>query len=156
MALHSKQLTTGAPAVHVVVLDTDDRVQEQLAEFARDAQIGTASVTAIGGLRSATLAYFNIETKQYEDIPVDEQVEVLTLAGDIIGGASNNPQTHLHVVVGRRDGTTLGGHLKDAVVRPTLEVMVTETNPQVVRRHDDGTGLALIDLEASEVGPSSP
>jgi uncharacterized protein len=153
-AMRSKQLTTGAPAMYVVVLDEGDRVLDELAFFARKNRIGTASVTAIGGLSSATLAYFNVDNKEYEEIPVDEQVEVLTLAGDLIGDA-DHPQLHLHAVVGRRDGTTLGGHLRDARVRPTLEVMVTEAPPHLVRRIDTHSGLPLIDLDAWQTGTSS-
>jgi predicted DNA-binding protein with PD1-like motif len=152
--VRSKQLTTGTPSIHVVVLDTGDQLIAELESFARSARIGTASISAIGGLSSASLAYFNVDTKQYEDIPVNEQVEVLTLSGDLIGG-NEEPQLHLHAVVGRRDGTTLGGHLKGGVVRPTLEVMVTVAPPHLVRRHDEQSGLALIDLDAWETGTSS-
>ena len=52
-------------------------------------------------------------------------------------------------MLGLRDGSTRGGHLQDAVVRPTLEVMVTESPREVYRRFDDNSGLALIDLDSS-------
>jgi predicted DNA-binding protein with PD1-like motif len=139
--------------MYVVVLDTGDEVMAELSAFAQRASLGTASLSAIGGLSSAMLAYFNVETKQYEDIPVDEQVEVLSLSGDLIGGT--NPQLHVHAIVGREDGTTRGGHLRSGLVRPTLEATITEAPPHVVRRHDEDTGLALIDLDAWETGISS-
>jgi predicted DNA-binding protein with PD1-like motif len=50
------------------------------------------------------------------------------------------------VVVGRSDGSTLAGHLLEARVRPTLELMITETPTQLRRRHDPESGLALISL----------
>lgn len=153
--MRSKQLVTGAPGTYVVVLDTGDSVLDELAGFARSAGIGTASVTAIGGLSGGTLAYFDIEKKQYQDIPVDEQVEVLSLTGVVAAGDTGEPQMHLHAVLGRHDGTTRGGHLRSGLVRPTLEVMVTESPPHVVRRYDDNSGLALIDLDAWETGRSS-
>lgn len=58
-------------------------------------------------------------------------------------------QPHVHVVLGRRDGTTRGRHLRAATVRPTLEVMVTESPRSLRRRFDPDAGLALIDPEAS-------
>lgn len=153
--MHSKQLVTGAPATYVVVLDTGDHVLDELARFARSAGVGTASVTAIGGLSNATLAYFDVDTKQYQDIPVQEQVEVLTMSGVVAAGDSDEPQMHLHAVLGRHDGTTRGGHLRSGLVRPTLEVMITESPPHVVRRYDEDSGLPLIDLTAWETGQSS-
>ena len=80
------------------------------------------------------------------------QVEVLTLAGNIgVKRASDppprdEPALHAHVVIGRADGTACGGHLLDARVRPTLEVIVIETPQHLRRRLHPETGLALIDL----------
>ena len=78
-------------------------------------------------------------------IPVQEQVELLSLIGDIAldGG---QPKLHAHVVVGKRDGTTRGGHLLEAHVWPTLEVIVTESPSQLTRTMDRESGLALIRL----------
>lgn len=142
----SKILHTDPPRTFVVVCDRGDSVADTLLAFAEREQLGSASFTAIGGFSRATLAYFDVKTTQYEDIPVDEQVEVLTLAGDIVHGDDAGWRLHAHAVLGRRDGSTRGGHLRDAIVRPTLEVMVTESPRTVRRRHDPDTGLALIDL----------
>jgi predicted DNA-binding protein with PD1-like motif len=57
---------------------------------------------------------------------------------------SRGPKVHAHLVVGRSDGTAHGGHLLEALVRPTLEVIVTDTPSHLQRRHDPGTGLALL------------
>ena len=154
VALKSKQLVTGAPGTYVVVLDTGDEVVEQLKRFAERSAVGTASITAIGGFSTATLAYFDIDSKQYQDIPVDEQVEVLSLSG-VVAAGGEEPQLHMHAVLGRRDGSTRGGHLKAGHVRPTLEVMVTESPPHVVRHHDPASGLSLIDLDAWQTGRAS-
>jgi hypothetical protein len=54
------------------------------------------------------------------------------------------PRLHAHVVVGKRDGTAHGGHLLQARVRPTLEVILTESASYLARRHDPESGLALI------------
>ncbi|HKH14372.1 MAG TPA: hypothetical protein VKA47_06920 [Solirubrobacterales bacterium] len=48
--------------------------------------------------------------------------------------------------VAKRDGSAWGGHLQEAEVRPTLEVIVTESPPALHRRSDPDTGLALLDL----------
>jgi predicted DNA-binding protein with PD1-like motif len=73
---------------------------------------------------------------------------VLSLVGDI-ALADGEPQVHAHVVLGRADGSTVGGHLLEGRVWPTLEVIVTELPAALRKRHDEQTGLALIDLDAA-------
>lgn len=145
---HSKVLTLGPPRVAVVVLDAGDSAMDVLLDYAREQRVNAASLTAIGGFSTATLGYFDVDAKEYQDIPVREQAEVLSLTGDIVP-KDDDWQVHAHAVLGLRDGTTRGGHLKDATVRPTLEVMLTDTPRQLVRRYDERSGLALIDLKAS-------
>lgn len=144
--MKARLLAEGPPRQHVVVLDVDDEVQDCLRRWAAELDVAAATFTAVGGFRSATLGYFDVEAKRYVDIPVDEQVEVLVLAGDITRG-EQGWTVHAHTVCGRRDGSTIGGHVQRAVVRPTLEVSVTAAPTVLHRRHNADVGLALIDLE---------
>jgi predicted DNA-binding protein with PD1-like motif len=92
-----------------------------------------------------TLGYFDWETKRYRHIPVREQVEVLSLVGDIaIDDQTGEPMVHAHAVLGKSDGSAAGGHLIEAHVRPALEVTLAEAPRYLHRRHDAESGLALI------------
>jgi predicted DNA-binding protein with PD1-like motif len=131
---------------YVVVFQTGEEVASGLLEFASRQQIRAARFSAIGALQMLTLGYFDWQTKEYLKIRVGEQVEVLSLAGNLVT-SPEGPKVHAHVVVGKRDGTAHGGHLIDAIVRPTLEVMLVEsTSETLVRQHDDASGLALIKI----------
>jgi uncharacterized protein len=151
-ALSSGDHYRGTERIHILVLDAGDEAMTEIIRFAEQQGVHAASFTAIGAFESAMIAYFDPEQKQYVGIPVDEQVEVLALAGDIARSEGGRPLVHAHVVLGRRDGSTRGGHLQQARVRPTLEVMITQTPAQLVRRFDEASGLALIDLEAVGTG----
>jgi predicted DNA-binding protein with PD1-like motif len=129
-----------------VVLQTDDEAMRCLKEFAQKERIGGAQVTAIGALRRAKLAYFDWETKAYQPIEVGEQVEVASLVGDIAIGPDGKASVHAHAVLGRRDGSALAGHLEEAHVRPTLEIIVTESPAHLCKAKDKESGLALIQL----------
>jgi predicted DNA-binding protein with PD1-like motif len=129
----------------VLVFDTGDEVMSGLKEFAVRCGLTASHFTAIGAFQRATLGYFDWDRKDYDRIAVDNQVEVVTLAGDIAMEAGE-PKVHAHVVLGRRDGTALGGHLLDAIVRPTLELTLVETPATLQRRHDPVSGLNLIRL----------
>jgi predicted DNA-binding protein with PD1-like motif len=142
--MKAKQINDEGRKTWAVVFDTGDEVVAGLTEFAKREGLAASQITAIGAFQDATLGYFDLEEKDYRRIPVREQVEVLALIGDI-ALANGEPKLHLHVVVGRRDGSAMGGHLLSAHVRPTLEVIVTESPAHLRRRHDPETGLALID-----------
>lgn len=126
-----------------------------LCDVARRNHLADSHFTAIDAFSSVVLGYFEWQAKQFKKIPIDEQVEVLVLAGDITcedGGR----HVHAHVVVGKADGTAHGGHLLEARVRPTLEVMLVESPVQLHRRFDPTTGLALIDLQSTEQHAATP
>jgi hypothetical protein len=83
----------------------------------------------------------------YQPIPIDEQVEVITLVGDIVPDENGKPSLHAHTVLGRSDGSTRGGHLIDGRVRPTLEITITETPAHLTRRKHPDLGVALIETD---------
>jgi predicted DNA-binding protein with PD1-like motif len=136
---------TGGMKTFVLVFDLGDEVMSELRDFAARCGLAASHFTAIGALERATLGYFDWERKDYDRIAVDEQVEVVTLTGDVAMEAGE-PKVHAHVVLGRRDGAALGGHLLDAIVRPTLELTLVETPATLQRRHDPVSGLNLIRL----------
>lgn len=129
-----------------LVFDAGDEVMENLQRFCRDNHVSAARFTAIGALSDVTLGWFDWDAKEYREIPVREQVEVLALAGDVALSADGDPTVHGHLVVGRSDGTTRGGHLMQAHVRPTLELILDEAPEAMRKRHDPESGLALITL----------
>jgi predicted DNA-binding protein with PD1-like motif len=153
----SKLLQHDGTRNFVIALESGDRVIESITRFGRQERLAGAEFTAIGALASAKLAYFNWETKDYDEIQVDEQVELLSLNGRVTlpEGADpaapdfdGDPHLHVHCVLGRRDGTTVGGHLMEAEVRPTCEVFLTELPTHLARRRDPESGLPVIDPEA--------
>jgi predicted DNA-binding protein with PD1-like motif len=143
--MRSKLLNADPPITYAVVLDTGDEVIGELGKFVREQEVEAASLTAIGAFSRAVIGYFEWETKQYKKIPVDQQVEVLSLLGDVAVG-DQGPTLHLHTVLGKADGSVVGGHLIEAYVRPTLEVILIQPPSYLRKRKDPETGLALIDI----------
>jgi predicted DNA-binding protein with PD1-like motif len=127
-----------------IVLKTGEEVFTSLGDFAARERIGAAQISAIGALSDVELNYFDWDKKTYLKIPLDEQVEVASLTGDVALSTDGKPSLHVHIVVGRRDGSACAGHLGEAHVRPTLEVILTESPAHLRKVHDPETGLALI------------
>lgn len=128
-----------------VILETGDEIVSSLDTFADENGLEAATFKAIGALSEATLAYFDWDRKEYLPIPVGEQVEVASLTGDIATGPDGKPAIHVHTVLGKRDGSAIAGHLKSGTVRPTLEIVLTETPGHLRKRFDPSIGIALID-----------
>ncbi len=134
----------GEERTFVLVLETGEEVMDGLSRFAREEGLAAAHFTAIGALSRVTLGYFQWSSRSYSRIEIGEQVEVLSLIGDVaLDGDA--PRVHAHVVVGKADGSAHGGHLLGGRVRPTLEVVLTQPPADLRRRHDPRSGLALID-----------
>lgn len=129
--------------VYAVIFRKGDEVLSGLTDFAKQYHVGDAHFTGIGAISSALTAWFDLDRKLYHPLPVHEQVEVLSMIGDI-ASYQGRPIVHTHVVLGKRDGTTAGGHLFEAYVNPTLEVFVTADDTLLGKR-DDASGLRLID-----------
>jgi predicted DNA-binding protein with PD1-like motif len=136
--------------VHVVILDSGEEAFAALTKFANEAKISAASLTAIGAFEKATVGWFDFVSKSYRKIEVGEQCEVLSAIGDIAIGDDGKASLHVHIVLGLSDGSTRGGHLLDGKVRPTLEVVVTETPAKLRRKKRKDLGIALIDIAAGQ------
>jgi len=132
-----------------LIFKQGDEVLTTLKPFAEAEKIAAAQFSAIGAFSDAVLAYFDWETKKYRHNPVNEQVEVASLTGDVALDPDRQPTLHVHVVLGCRDGSALAGHLVTAHVRPTLEVVLTESPSFLQKRQDPESGLALIDTKES-------
>ena len=138
--MKTKLLSTESTKIYALVFDKGDEVIAELQRFAVQERLDSSHFTAIGAFQRVVLQYFNPEQKAYEDIPVDQQVEVLTLTGNVAldQGRNQDPRPRGSRL---RDGSTRGGHLKEACVFPTLEVIVEETPSYLRRRYDAETGL---------------
>ena len=131
---------------YAIVFEKGDEVIEGLLSFARKEKIQASHFTAIGALSDVTLGYFNWTKKQFKKISIQEQVEVLSLVGNIVFD-NGDPKLHAHVVIGKSDGTAHGGHLMEGHVRPILEVVLIESPSHLHRKMDKETGLALITFD---------
>ena len=138
-------LNPGEPTKqYAVIFYQGDEAFSGLLEFADKYHVTSAHFTAIGALNRATLGWFDPQRKMYKKIPVNGQHEVIAMSGDI-ALYQGKPVVHAHMAVGGPDGTTRAGHVLEAYVSPTLEVMVTVDPVAMQKRLDPITDLTLID-----------
>jgi predicted DNA-binding protein with PD1-like motif len=128
---------------YALIFEKGDDFMATMTAFAQEQALGGSYFTAIGAFSDVLLGFFDRRAMAYQEIPVDEQVELLSLVGNIADN-QGEPKIHVHVVVGRQDGTTRGGHLLQAHIWPTLEVILTESPGHLQRQMDQETGLPLL------------
>lgn len=132
------------PKTYVLTFYTGEELASGLKQFAIDEKLTGSSFKAIGAFSSVKLGWFDWETKEYRtSVVFNEQVELVSLIGDV-ALKDGKQQVHAHVVVAKSDGTAHGGHLMEAQVRPTCEVVLVESPEKLQKRLDPESGLALI------------
>src|SRR5436305_5373492 len=66
-----------------IIFDKGDEVVSGLLAFAKENNLSASHFTAIGAFERVTLGFFERKQKDYKKIQINEQVEVLSLVGDI-------------------------------------------------------------------------
>jgi predicted DNA-binding protein with PD1-like motif len=125
--------------------ESGEQVASTLLTWLKAQEIGYATMTGLGAIKSARVSYWNAETREYEPHDLDEQMEVVSLIGNVTI-KEGEAFTHIHVTLGRRDLSIAGGHFNDAVVNPNLEIWVRPEEAAVERTLEEASGLYLMDL----------
>ena len=128
-----------------LVFDKGENAVEGLQQFAREQELGGSHFTGVGALQRVVLGWFDPDKMEYRRNPIEDQVEVVSLVGNVAVGP-DGPKVHAHVVVAASDARAYGGHFLEGTVWPTLEVVLTESPLHLRRRIDSATGLALLEL----------
>lgn len=133
------------PAGFLVVVDRGEEVLEAVTRFATETGLRAAGIQGIGAVDQLTLGFYDLAKQEYERRTWKEDLEVASLIGNL-AEVDGGPFPHLHGIFGRRDFSTLGGHVFEAVVSVALELTVV-TAPEAMRRQPvDFCDLKLIQL----------
>jgi predicted DNA-binding protein with PD1-like motif len=137
-------LSDGDAKTYLLVFRTGQEVMQGLLAFAKKHKLVAGHLTGIGAISDAVIGYFDPQKKAYLRNHEKGQAEVLSLTGNLALD-DNEPFFHVHVALGLRDGSARGGHLFEATVRPTVELVLTTYPRTVLRKIDPETGLPLLD-----------
>jgi uncharacterized protein len=145
MRVRQTTVAASAPRSWIIVFANGYEVMSGLTDWVRREKIAGAHLSALGAFSSAKFAWFDKDKRAYRDVPTNEQVECVSLIGDV-GLVNGHPVLHVHGCVAREDGAVRGGHLLEATVFPTLELFLTESHVPLSKKLDLSTNLELFDL----------
>lgn len=128
---------------YILRLDNGDELIKELGNFCLEHRVTAGWLSALGACKELTLAYYNVDTKEYENHIVPGNLEVVSITGNL-GVFKNNPIAHVHGVFSDNELKTVGGHVVSLIVSATLEIRVTILQGQISREFDDQTCLKLI------------
>lgn len=128
---------------YILRFDLEEEVVGGLIEFAQVEKIDAAHFTAIGASGEILLSSYNLESKQYEDRSIQEDLEITGMVGNI-ALMENKLIIHAHGTFSRKDFSVIGGHVKKLIVSATCEVHLTRLSGKMERVYNEQTGLNLL------------
>jgi uncharacterized protein len=143
--VHVKLISdSGTTRTYAIIFSAGDEILSGLKEFAINYQVKSAHFTAIGDARSAKFGWYDESKKMFKVFKIDNFSEITSLIGDI-ATYNGMPVVHAHANFGTEDGTVHGGHLLEAFVSPTLEVIMTVEPESLYKKLAPEFGILIID-----------
>ena len=127
----------------MIRFERGESVMDVFHAFLNERGIAFGYFSAIGALQHATFGFYRLDVKDYLWHEINEDVEVASWSGNV-SLRNGEPFAHTHAVFGKIDGTTLGGHVRDAVTGATLELVLHVLPGELHREMDDTMGLPLL------------
>jgi len=140
----SKLINT-APKTYILVFSKGDEILSGITEFAQKNNIKSAHFTAIGDAMTAKVGWYDKNNKMFKVIAINEQAEITSMVGDIAWLNNSKPSVHAHINLADGNGIVHGGHLLEAFVYPTLEVILTVDPIAMHKGFNEEAGINLID-----------
>ena len=128
---------------YIVRMDPGEEILTQLKVFAEQEGVKLASVTALGAVKDFTVGVFDTNAKVYRSNRFQGVYEIVSLVGTI-NTMNDAFYCHLHMCAADQEGHAFGGHLNEAVISATCELVVTCLPGRTDRVFSDEVGLNLI------------
>jgi predicted DNA-binding protein with PD1-like motif len=133
-----------AGAAYIVRLDPGERIVETLTAFCAAESIRAASITGVGTCVEAELGSLDWETKAHRPRKFEGHFEIAALVGNV-SVIDGKPLVHLHVTLADAECRAFSGHLHEAEIKATGEIIITPLAGELRRRKDPATGLNSIE-----------
>jgi len=130
---------------YVLRLESGDDILKSLRQFATTKRLGASLLEGIGSLSKVKLGHYDFRTKQYRYETFEDDLEILNLSGNI-ASMNREPLPHVHVTLGRRDFSVIGGHLDEGSSANMVEIGLWKLPGKLVKAKDAEIGLNVLQL----------
>ena len=143
--MNYKLINDDKQKTYAIILESGEEAMEQIKAFTSKLNLSASRFTAIGAFSDTTVGFFDFSIKDYKKNRFNQQMEVVSLVGDI-SMYKDEYKVHAHVVLADEKGAAYGGHLIKGMVHPTLEIILDESPLYLKREMDENSGLPLIKI----------
>lgn len=130
---------------YVIRLDRGEEIVASLKTIAEKENIKLAYLTGIGAVGRVTAGVFDTKEKVFKGRRWEGDLKVVSIGGNI-NTMNGETYIHFHISVADEQGNVFGGHLQEAVISGTGELVLTEMNGTVDRKFDEEIGLNLFEF----------
>lgn len=128
----------------LLVLERGEELMDILKNYAKEhSLVGAWLQSGVGGSDGATLSFYDLETREYINKTFDEPLEIISLQGNL-AWVDDEPFWHVHGIFGKRDYSTISGHIQELPIALTGELFITPLETELTRAYDETTGLRLL------------
>ena len=137
------ELLHTTPSFWILRLDPGEELRKEVEKFCAEQQIAAAWLNALGSCKEVELAYYNLETKEYETKIFSEDLEITSVTGNI-ALKDGKSFVHAHGTFSRPSMEALGGHINRCIISATCEIALWPGDGKIGRKYDEVTGLHLL------------
>lgn len=139
-----RNIISGTTITHLIRLQRGEDAFPNILEYCRKNNIKAATLGIIGACSQVQLAFYSLESKEYENQNFDKDLEVLAVQGNI-ASLDGELMIHAHGSFSERGCMAVrGGHINSMTVSATLEVTINAFDGEISREYDEDTGLNLL------------
>lgn len=132
-------------SIYLIRIDKDEKIIASLTEFIDKEKVKAGYFSGVGAVSHCTTKLYNYEKKEYIEQNFQEKMEITSLTGNI-ALFNGKPVIHAHINLGDSEMNIRGGHLQEAVVGSTCEIVLNVFDMEIKRKPDEDTGLNILDL----------
>ena len=133
----------------IIKITPGESLTDKILQFAYKENVHNAVIlSAVGSVKHVRLrgikngAKLPITPARINVHELEGPLELLSLVGNIFPREDVLLDCHLHIMVGKSSGEVIGGHLFEAKVYATCEIILTELEVEGIERHVSASGIS--------------
>jgi len=130
---------------YIIRLNRGEKIIESLSIFCKKNNIKGGYFIGIGACDELEIAVYDVSKKQYFNKKYKEALEITNLTGTI-GLFNKELIIHTHITCGNSKLNAIGGHLIEAKISGTAEIIVYKSN-NLSKEIDPETNLKVFSLK---------
>ena len=130
-------------SIYVIRFDQGEEVIETIKKICFEKNMEAGFFFGLGAARELVLSHYDIDRKQYNDTPINEDLEIAGIFGNVTR-KDGEVYIHAHGSFSDKNFKTYAGHVKKVIVSGTCEIVLEMLHEPILREHDSKSGLNLL------------